>query len=49
MIIDISNVTYYMEIGQNIHDFKIKKSMQNVNKTWDNQICKKMEIHAQQP
>ena len=49
MILDINNVTYYMEIGQNIHDFKIQKSMQNVNKTWDNQICKKMEIHAQQP
>ena len=33
MILDINNVTYYMEIGQNIHDFKIQKSMQNVNKT----------------
>ena len=30
MILDINNVTYYMEIGQNIHDFKIQKSMQNV-------------------
>ena len=49
MILKINNVTYYMEIGQNIQDFKFQKSMQNVYKTWDNHICKKMEIHAQQP
>ena len=49
MIVEINNVTYYMEIGQNIQDFKFQKSMQNVYKTWDNHICKKIEIHAQQP
>ena len=49
MIVEINNVTYYMKIGQNIQDFKFQKSMQNVYKTWDNHICKKIEIHAQQP
>ena len=49
MIVEIHNVTYYMEIWQNIQDFKIQKSMQNVNKTWDNHICRKMKIDAQQP